>query len=429
MIPSLTKPGTAAAYLQRDLQIWRWRIFVSTWLCYVGFYFCRKPYSIVKAELGDQLHFTALDLGYIYAAYLIAYSIGQFVAGAVGPRLGPRLLLLAGMAISIGASLLFAVVDTVAWFTVLMVINGLAQATGWSSCVGTMAAWTHRGERGTIMGFWSTNFQFGGIAANALASYMLVQAGYQWAFASGAMVLVGVWVFFYFNQANRPEDKGFPPIEEPGTTPSQRDEREVRWSRDVWMTVLLIGGAYFGMKFIRYAIWSWAPFVLKFNFHLEGDDAGYVSTVFDVCGIVGVIATGWASDRIFGGKRAKTSLLMILGCVASTILLVTIGADDVVTFAVCIGLVGFTLFGPDALLTGATAQDIGSGRSAVRAAAIISGLGSAGSVVQELVIGKMYTSADGDIGPILGTLLGSAIFSALCISVILLRNRAGRSSI
>jgi OPA family sugar phosphate sensor protein UhpC-like MFS transporter len=426
----LSQTAALDARTRRILEVWRWRVFAATWLCYVGYYFCRKPYSIVKAELGEQLQFSALDLGYIYAAYLLAYTIGQFAAGALGPRFGPRALLLSGMAVTIAASFLFSVVDSVAWFTILMVINGFAQATGWSSCVGTMAAWYHRGERGTIMGLWSTNFQVGGIAANALAAFMLAQAGYQWAFASGAMMLMGVWIFFYFNQANRPEDKGLPAVTDPTEAANaEDDEGEVRWTRSVWTTVLLIGAAYFGMKFIRYAIWSWAPFVLKSNFHLSGEEAGYVSTVFDVCGVVGVIATGWASDRLFGGRRAKISLLMILGCVASTMLLVTLGAADVTTFAICIGLVGFTLFGPDALLTGAGAQDIGSKRGAVRAAGIISGLGSAGSVLQELVIGKMYTSGDGDIGPILATLLGSALLSALCIAAILVRNRRGESAV
>ena len=50
------------------------------------------------------------------------------------------------------------------------------------------------------------------------------------------------------------------------------------------------------MKFIRYMLWSWVPFLLSRNFGLEGDDAGYLSTLFDLFGIVGVIVCGWLSD-------------------------------------------------------------------------------------------------------------------------------------
>ena len=47
---------------------WRWRIFASTWLCYFGFYFCRKPFYIAKSTLGRELHFDATMLGLIGSA-------------------------------------------------------------------------------------------------------------------------------------------------------------------------------------------------------------------------------------------------------------------------------------------------------------------------------------------------------------------------
>lgn len=419
------------------LRIWRWRVFVSTWLCYVGMYFCRKPFSVVKSAMGTELAFSAWDLALIGTAYLVAYTVGQFLSGAIGPRLGPRVMLLTGMAISIGCAFAFGLTDAFVWFVVLMIVNGLAQAVGWSNCVGTMASWFHRGERGTVMGIWATCFQVGNVVAPALAAWVLHHYGFRYAFFAGAVVLMGVWLVVFFNQANHPEDKGLPPVVDPRdvavpldpTSASGAVGTPVRWSRQVWITVLLVGGAYFGMKFIRYALDSWAPFFLARNFGLADDDAGYVSTVFGMAGIGGVMLSGWASDRLFNGRRATLSFLLICGVVASTIAMVTVGTQTAMAFAVCVGLIGFTLYGPDALLTGAGAMDIGGGHGAVRAAGIISGLGSAGSVVQELLIGKLYTQSGGAIGPVLATLLGSALLTAACLGAILVRNRRGLSDV
>src|SRR5205823_2965534 len=119
------------------------------WLCYAGFYFCRKPFSIVKSDLGHALGFSPQQLSYIYSAYLIAYTLGQFGSSALGPILGSRVMLLAGMGISIGTAIVFGVSDQFAWFFVFMAINGFAQATGWSNTVGCMANWFRRSERGT----------------------------------------------------------------------------------------------------------------------------------------------------------------------------------------------------------------------------------------------------------------------------------------
>ena len=406
---------------------WRWRVFASTWLCYAGFYFCRRPFSIAKAAIGSEMHWQATDLAHIYAAYLLAYTVGQFASGAVGPRFGPRKMLLGGMALSVACSVAFGFTDSLLWFIALMAVNGLAQATGWSNTVGTMANWFRREERGTVMGFWATNFQAGGIASAGLTAWLLPRYGFHVAFWSCAAVLAGVALVVFFWQRNKPQDVGLPALVDDQEPTISADEPAAKWSSSTWITVLLIGFAYFGMKFIRYAVWSWAPFFLEKNLHLKPDDAGYVSILFDLCGVVGVIATGWLSDRFFNSRRALVSLLMVFGVCASALLLFTVGAHSVFGFAVSIGLIGFTLYGPDALLTGAGAMDVGGLRGAVRASGIISGIGSAGSVVQELVIGKMYDTAHGSIAPILATLLGSALFTAACVGAIVWRNSRGAS--
>lgn len=415
------------------LRLWRWRVFGATWLSYTGYYFTRKPFSIVKSDLGRALDFDAEALGWIWAAYLIAYTLGQFASGALGPRYGARAMLLGGMALSIAVGVLFGFTSQLPWFVVLMVVNGFAQATGWSNNVGCMASWFHRGERGTVMGFWATCFQVGNLVAGVFASFVLARLGFRYAFFTGAMVFGLAWLVFYFHQANRPEDVGLPPVRDPKDKAPAPGEPNgagrVSWDRSTWITVFLVGGAYFGMKFIRYALDSWAPFLLSRNFGLAGDDAGYVSSVFPLVGVVGVIATGWLSDRYFGGRRALVSFVMILGLIATTVFLVTVGTQSVVLFAISLALVGFTLYGPDALMTGAGAMDIGSESGAVRAAGIISGLGSAGSVVQELLIGRLYKTGGGDMGPILATLFGSALLTAACLGVILVRNRRGTSDV
>ena len=406
----------------RSLRLWRWRIFASTWLCYAGMYFCRKPFSIAKKDLGDALHFTPATLALIYSAYLVAYTAGQFLSGAIGPRFGPRAMLLTGMAVSAGTAVGFGFADQTAWFVALMILNGLAQATGWSNGVGNMAAWTPQGERGTVMGFWATNFQAGGVLANTLAAFMLARAGFRQAFFSGAAVLLLVMIFFWFNQANKPQDKGFAPLPDDIAKAGQRAAGGA-WDRRTWTLVLLIGGAYFGMKFIRYALWSWAPYVLQRNFGLRGDSAGYLSTVFDVCGVIGVIALGRASDRLFKGRHAVASFVMILGLVGATLLAMTIGAQSATIFTICMGAMGFTLYGPDALMTGAAVMDL-VGKNTVRASGIIGGLGAAGSVLQEVLIG----SSGANLGPILWMLVASAVLTAGCLGAfIVIARRPARA--
>ncbi len=415
------------AGLSKQLKAWRWRIFASTWLCYAGFYFCRKPFYIAKSSLGHELHFSATMLGTMGSVYLVAYAIGQFASGALGNRWGPRVTLLTGMAVSIGCNLGFGAANSYETFLGLMALNGLAQSTGWSGTVGTMANWTRRSERGTVMGVWATNFQVGGVAANMLAAWALGAFGFRFSFASGAAVLLVVWAVVLFHQRNKPEDVGLTLAD--GSAQERASLEQPGWTRAAMLNVFLVGVFYFFVKFIRYSLWSWAPFLLERNFGLKGSDAGYLSTLFDFAGIAGVIVTGVLSDKVFKSRRAGISLLMMLAMLASCVLLYFSGGVSVWLFAICLALVGFTLYGPDALMSGAGAMDLGSKRGAVLAAGIINGMGSIGAIVQELAIGDSYDKTGGNLGPIFAMLLAASAASAIAIGVVWVRNRSGASDV
>ena len=214
---------------------------------------------------------------------------------------------------------------------------------------------------------------------------------------------------------------------------TQRDAAEAlsgppKWTRDLITNVVLIGVFYFFVKFIRYALWSWAPFLLETQYNLKGDAAGYLSTVFDVGGAFGVVLIGWLSDRFFGSKRTPVAFLFILLMVASCLLLYTAGTTSLTWFGISIGLIGFSLYGPDALMSGAAAIDVGDRRTATMAAGIINGMGSVGSVVQELVLGEVLKGKDA-VGATFGVLLASSVLAAMCLGVLVARTRAGHGHV
>ncbi|HVK86373.1 MAG TPA: MFS transporter, partial [Kofleriaceae bacterium] len=192
-----------ATPLSRDHRTWRKKVFIATWLSYVGFYFCRKPFSVAKDAIEVQNGWEqAVTVGNIGAAYLIAYAIGQFMASRVGTWLGPRRNLLIGMGLSIVVTLAMGVTMSPWVMAGLVAVNGLAQATGWSGNVGTMANWFHKHERGRVMGVWSTNFTVGSLVAGLTLAQILGDndaATQPWTmcFYAGAAVLLAVWVQFY----------------------------------------------------------------------------------------------------------------------------------------------------------------------------------------------------------------------------------------
>ncbi len=412
---------------------WRAKVFIATWLSYVGFYFCRKPFSAAKNAIGHDLHWSTQTLGNVWTAYLIAYAVGQFLASGMGTKLGPRKNVLIGMGVSVCVTIAMGIAVTPMMMAGLAAMNGIAQATGWSGNVGTMASWFHKQERGRVMGAWSTNFTVGALASGWVMGAVLDIWTWPSAFFTGAGVLAVIWLQFYFLQRNRPEDVGLTPIDDPLTSADESKEpnvpRSTKLSRDAWTNILLVGGFYFCAKLIRYAVWSWAAYFLANTYLLSDKQANGYATVFEVAGLVGAFITGWMSDRFFHSRRAGASLIMMLAMTGCIGLLILFGDASVTLFVVLLGAVGFTLYGPDALLSGAGAMDIGGRQAATFATGVIAGFGALGPIVQELVISRMYDAKGGDLTPVFILLFCSAAVGSLFCLVLVLRNRRGGKGI
>ena len=316
----------------------------------------------------------------------------------------------------------------------LVAVTGLAQATGWSGNVGTMAGWFHKRERGKVMGAWANCFTVGALTSGWAMAWVLDRhapgqpAPWRWCFFVGAAVLAPIWIQFFVLQRNKPEDVGLAPVDDPADEAKEagaEPPKGLGLSRDAWINLFLVAGFYFFAKFVRYAMWSWAAYFLQTSYGLTGARANVYATAFDLTGIGGVFVAGWISDRFFRSRRSGVAFGMMIAMTATTALLVAFGSAGVNVFAVLLGLVGFTLYGPDALLTSAGAIDIGSRRSATFATAMISGFGSLGAVVQELVIARTF-DAKHALGPVFQLLFGSAAFASLFCLALVVRDRRGR---
>jgi sugar phosphate permease len=416
--------------LDRAYRPWQIRIFTATWLAYAGYYFCRKPFYVVKADMAGALGLSTIQLGHLGTVYLAAYAAGQFSSAYFGRKLGPKLLLILGMGISAACNFVFGAANGFWTLMLFLAINGLAQGTGWPGCIGSLAFWFRREQRGSILGVWSTCYQLGSLISTSFAAYMLGRAGWRWSYFGSALVLLVIWAVVLLLHPNRPESVGLPPLSDEAESTAPNGEAEkvqgLGWTADVIRSILTMGVIYFTIKFLRYALWSWAPFFLRQNFGLSGDRAGYLSTIFELCGFFGVIASGVASDKLFHGRRAFIVFAMLAMMTLSFVLMATLGATSVVFFTVSMGLAGFMLFGPDALLSGVGAIDVGSKRGALAAAGIINGMGSIGPIFQEEIIGWMYKAFGHRLFPILAMLVCMAAAGAFVAFLLWQWERRGK---
>lgn len=390
------------------------RVFLATAITYAGYYFGRKTFYVCKAALGARLHLDAAGLGWLGTGFLATYALGQFLAGRAGTRWGARRLVISGMLLSIFCNLGMGTAPNWQMLAFWLLLNGLAQATGWPGTVATMAEWFGRKERGTVMGLWSFGYQLGAGLATTLASYMLGKAGYSAAFAAGAGVLGLALIIFFAWQRNSPRDLGLPEVDqaEEDAAPGAAEA----WTRQSVTAVALLGCFYFFAKFIRYALWSWVPLLLHDSYGLSGADSGYFSTIYDWASLVGAIVAGLISDRVKQGRIPVCfvlTALVLLSCLA----MVRWGGNQLPVFGLCLAAVGFFLSGPDTLVSGAVAIEAAPRGRAATGAGVVNGMGSVGAVLQEVLLGSVLR--DAGVHGFVQVLSLSSGLALLCLGIVL----------
>jgi sugar phosphate permease len=396
------------------------RAWCVTWFAYATYYMGRKSFSVSKKTLRSALGLSEEQLGLIDSLYLAAYCLGQFGSGWLGDRMGARRLVSIGLFGSATACALFGASSGALAFGALYFVNGLFQATGWPGTTRAMAEWTTPQNRGTVMAFWSTCYQIGGIAANWVAGALLVSYGWRAAFYGPALLLalMGGTVLLLLAPGPRAAELA---------TASPAEERaEVRKAQLVVLKSVELwsyGGCYFFIKFIRYALLFWLPYYLSTTRGYPGDVAAWVSSAFEVGGVVGVIALGTYSDRA-RGSRARLSALSLLGLALALFAYTPLSAYGVTANALSLAAIGALLFGPDALLSGAAAQDAGGLHAAAAATGLVNGVGSIGGMVAGLAVPQISRTFGWNA--LFPSLVGLAVLSAVVLVPVTMRLERGQ---
>lgn len=386
---------------------WRMSTFWVMLVGYIGYYICRKNLSAAFPLMSEAFGYSNSELGLIALYSEIAYAIGKFINGPLGDKIGGRKIFLIGMLGAIGSNFLFSMGSSLPYFIVVWCICRYFLSMGWGGLAKVIGNWYTPEKNGTVMGFISLNFQFGGVIATLFAGLIVaLGGGWREVFIYPPIVLgmIFIWAFF--------ASKDSPKSVVPGTTFGRGDSGKKAIIADVMkkegskrspikiIRELLSLPIYrqllvfsFFTTFLRSIFFFWTPKLLV-DLGMGTSSAIFKSALFPFLGCVGTIFLGMYTDRYAkNGDRARMMWIMLLGLVVSLVIasfiIKTGNANYNGIVVILIGLCGFFLLGPYSMSSGCLTLDIAGPNAAGSCTGIIDGLGYIGGALAVWSAGKL----------------------------------------
>ncbi len=401
----------------------RSRTFWGATVAYSLYYVCRMTLSVVKQPLIDGGLMTASELGYVGSAMLIVYAFGKFLNGFIADYCNVRRFMSVGLAVS---ALVNLVMGLFGWmearnsmflfivFAILWGVNGWAQSMGSPPGVISLSRWFPLKGRGMPYSIFSATPYLGKSLTMITTGLIVGAAGWQWGFIFAAAAGIAGVVCVLLFVSDTPESKGLPSVQElSGEAPSRVDTEPVRSLhlrvlRHPGIWVIALSSAF--IYITQYAISGWGVLFLQKSKGFSLESATQIIGISEVAGIVGTVAAGWLSDKVFRGSRVRPVILSgILALAALAAFLFTNGGYVlnilyVGAFSLFIGTVYCVVAGLMALdfvprrATGAALGIVGiSSYVAAGAQDVISGLliegGTSGAVYDFVPVAIFWLSA------------------------------------
>lgn len=374
---------------------WRKRIFILTWLAYAGFYFGRKNLSVTWSSMEVDLGLNNSDYASIIFVYSLIYTIGQFLNGYLSDKFGPRKIVSIGLFLAATVNFFLGMSFSIGIIVFLIALNGYGQSTGWSGLIKNMTPWYRSNERGIVMSWWSTCYVTGGFLATVFATYVafdmdfMSELSWKRGFIFPSIVLIAIAFIYLLFTRNSPksidlaviiEDKY--ELNDDGKPDNIKLLKILIKNKALW----IYSSCYMILKMTRYAFLFWLPIYLEKGLSYDVNEAGYISSVYELIGFFGVILAGYASDKLFNSKRFSTVSLMMVGLAVVCLMhpfMVSFGKMGVI---ISIALIGIATYGPDSLICTAGSMDVGGKKGAGMAAGIINGMGSIGQMFSGFIV-------------------------------------------
>lgn len=360
-------------------------IFWAVTIGYGLFYVCRLSINVLKKGIVDDGIATESQLGIIGSALFFAYAVGKFCNGFLADRVNLRFFMSGALLVCAIVNAVLAIGVPFWFFVVLWALNGWFQSAGAPCSIISLKRWFGKENYGTMYGYWSASHNIGEALTFLVTAAVVSAWGWRAGFLSAAAIgLLGVLVILVFL-------KHYTAPQEVQMTESQKQKnigkKQIQVLKTPIIWVLALASAFFYIG--RYAVNSWGIYFLQNAKDYSTVAASSTVAINSICGIVGTVASGLLSDKLFKGDRVRMALITSFLNLCSLVLFLFVPAGYYWIDCAAMVLFGLSVGVLLCFLGGLMAVDVAPAEAAGAALGIIGMASYAAAGLQDIVSGYL----------------------------------------
>lgn len=300
----------------------------------------RVNISVAGSSIAAEYHLNHIQLGWVFSAFLVGYALFQTPGGWLADRLGPRLVLTAGVLwwgifTALTAAVSPAIAGAIGFFVLVRFLLGAGEAIIFPASNQFVSRWIPTQERGLANGWIFAGVGAGAGSAPAFVTYVMVHYGWRWSFWLSALLGLLVGGIWCFTARDTPEEHPRVTQSELAHIQSSRAaeppasstfaDGQISWatilqSVDVWAVTL----SYFCFGYVAWIYFSWFYIYLAKVRGLDLKASAFYSTFPPLAMVACSLLGGLINDRITKsrGKRAGRCGIAVFALFLAAILLI-----------------------------------------------------------------------------------------------------------
>lgn len=346
----------------------RWAILAFAYLTYIVAGADRANLAVAIPYMRGELELSNADIGLAAGLFFIGMLIIQLPGSLILQKTVVRLALGAAIFLTSVVTLAVSYVSSAPQLMVNRLLLGVTEGLIPIGCLTMINRWFPHQERGTAVGIFVSSIKLAPAVTPPICAAIIYLFGWRsiffW-FAVPGILIAALWVFL---AKDKPRESKFVNaaeaeyIDAETADPREKSRTRVRdWPRldyllrtrfiapieknsEILKSPLVWGCAigYGMLSGLTYSIMTWVPTYLVEVKKYSLMQMGFVSSAPWVGAVLGAVAGGLISDRVFGGRR-KPLMMLSAGSSIVTMYGLTVSPNEPMVLALMLMLTGMLL--------------------------------------------------------------------------------------